>query len=162
MARRVFFSFHYDVDNWRAAKVRNMGVVEKDRAVTDNAWETVRKGDDAAIKRWIDGQIQGKSCTIVLIGAGTAGRKWINYEIEKSWNEGKGLIGIHIHKLTDANNRTSIKGASPFSGFTLSDGKALQTYAPTFDPPGRDSAEVYASISANLEALVDQGISLRS
>ena len=26
----------------------------------------------------------GRSCTIVLIGSETAGRKWIKYEIEKS------------------------------------------------------------------------------
>ena len=25
MTRRVFYSFHYDADNWRAAMVRNIG-----------------------------------------------------------------------------------------------------------------------------------------
>lgn len=28
MARKAFFSFHYKHDNWRAAEVRNMGVIE--------------------------------------------------------------------------------------------------------------------------------------
>ena len=28
MARRVFFSFHYKADNWRASQVRNMGEAE--------------------------------------------------------------------------------------------------------------------------------------
>ena len=39
--RRTFFSFHYKPDNWRAAKVRNMGVVEGNSPVSDNDWETV-------------------------------------------------------------------------------------------------------------------------
>ena len=28
VTRRVFFSFHYRPDNWRAGQVRNMGLVE--------------------------------------------------------------------------------------------------------------------------------------
>ena len=28
MARRVFYSFHYQPDNWRAAMVRNIGSIE--------------------------------------------------------------------------------------------------------------------------------------
>lgn len=38
MARRVFFSFHYKPDNWRAAQVRNAGVVEGNTPVSDNDW----------------------------------------------------------------------------------------------------------------------------
>lgn len=28
MARKVFFSFHYQPDNWRVSQVRNIGVIE--------------------------------------------------------------------------------------------------------------------------------------
>ncbi len=35
--RQVFFSFHYEADAWRAAQVRNMGVVEGNEPVSDNA-----------------------------------------------------------------------------------------------------------------------------
>lgn len=28
MTRKVFYSFHYDNDAWRAAQMRNMGVVD--------------------------------------------------------------------------------------------------------------------------------------
>ena len=31
MKRRVFYSFHYDPDNWRAAQVRNIGSIEVPR-----------------------------------------------------------------------------------------------------------------------------------
>src|SRR5947209_3168863 len=101
MARKVFFSFHYKPDNWRASQVRNMGLVEGNVPVSDNDWETVTRGGDNAIKKWIDDQLKGRSCAVVLVGANTAGRKWINYEITESWNSGKGLLGIHIHNLRD-------------------------------------------------------------
>ena len=99
MARRCFFCFHYLPDNWRASTVRSIGAIEGNRPATDNDWETVKRGGDAAIKRWINGQMAGKSCTIVLVGANTAGRKWINYEIGRSWDEGMGVVGINIQMV---------------------------------------------------------------
>ena len=44
MARRVFYSFHYKNDNWRAATVRSIGTVEGNKPASDNDWETVKKG----------------------------------------------------------------------------------------------------------------------
>ena len=51
MKRRVFYSFHYVPDNWRAATVRNIGAIEGNSPATDNDWETVTSGGDPAIKR---------------------------------------------------------------------------------------------------------------
>jgi hypothetical protein len=56
---------------------------------------------NAAIEKWIADQMNGKSCSIVLIGNGTAGRKWITYEIIKTWNDKKGVLGVYIHGLKD-------------------------------------------------------------
>ena len=98
MARKAFYSFHYIPDNWRASQVRNMGAIEGNIPVSDNDWEEITKGGDKAIQKWIDGQINGKSCAIVLIGTNTAGRKWIKYEIKKSWNDGKGVLGIWLFR----------------------------------------------------------------
>lgn len=140
MARRVFYSFHYEADSWRTSQVRNIGTIEGNRPVSDNAWEQVKRGGDKAIQNWIDGQLKGRSCTIVLIGANTAGRKWINYEIEKSWNEGKGLLGIHIHNLRDQDGSQSAKGKNPFDGFTLGNSqRKLSSIVPVYDPPYSDS-----------------------
>ena len=77
MARKVFFSFHYKPDNWRASQVRNAGTVEGNKPVSDNDWEAITSSGDAEIRKWIDGQLSGKSCAVVLIGSATAGRKWI-------------------------------------------------------------------------------------
>jgi len=49
MARKVFFSFHYKPDNWRASQVRNMGVIDGNRPVSDNDWEQITRGGDEAL-----------------------------------------------------------------------------------------------------------------
>jgi hypothetical protein len=106
--------FQYKPDNWRASQVRNIGAIDGNRPVSDNDWETITKGGDKAIQKWIDGQIDGKSCAVVLIGTNTAGRKWINYEINKAWDEKKGVCGIYIHNLQDKDEKQSSKGSNPF------------------------------------------------
>ena len=74
--RRVFYSFHYAADSWRAAMVRNIGVVEGNRPATDNNWEEVTRGGARAIKKWIAEQMKSRSCTLVLVGSHTADRRW--------------------------------------------------------------------------------------
>jgi len=44
-----------------------MGVVEGNKPATDNDWEEITSGGDRAIKKWIDDQLYGKSCNVVLI-----------------------------------------------------------------------------------------------
>ena len=112
--RRVFFSFHYEADAWRTAQIRNAGVVEGNEPVSDNDWETIARSGDDKIRTWIDYQLAGKSCAIVMIGNKTAGRKWIDYEIRKSWNDGKGLLGIYVHKLKDQFGYQANRGRNPF------------------------------------------------
>ncbi|TDN42287.1 TIR-like protein DUF1863 [Curtobacterium flaccumfaciens] len=114
--RKVFFSFHFERDAWRVGQVRNSNVVGEgfvnpyyDRA----AWETIKKGSDAAIKKWIDGQIKGTSVTAVLIGSETASRKWVQYEIEETIRQGHGLIGIDISKIKDKDLQTDPTGVNP-------------------------------------------------
>jgi len=160
MARNVFYSFHYMPDNWRAAQVRNMGVLEGNRPASDNDWETVQKAGDSAIKNWIDSQLRGRSCTVVLIGAGTAGRPWINYEIEKSWADGKGVVGIYIHNLQNREGRQSAKGSNPFSG-RMVDRVLLSSTVKTYDPPFTSSQYVYGHIKNNLAMWVEEAVEIR-
>lgn len=162
MARRVFFSFHYEADNWRTSQVRNIGMVDGNRPVTDNKWEEIKRGGAKAIQEWIDGQLTGKSCTVVLIGAKTAGRKWIKYEIEKSWNDRKGVLGIYIHNLLDSDGQKSVKGSNPFTNFTMDrDGKKLSSIVKAYDPPYSKSTSVYNHISTNIADWVEEAISIR-
>src|SRR5262249_44443871 len=119
MARKVFFSFHFDGDHWRASQVRQIGSLEGNDELSDNDWEAVKKKGNAAVENWINGQLSGRSCAIVLVGAATAGRQWIDYEIKKAWELKKGLVGIRIHKLLNSKSQPATPGANPFSAFNL-------------------------------------------
>lgn len=118
LPRRVFFSFHYERDAWRAAQVRNSWVTKPDREAAgfwDAAdWEAVKKQGDDAIKRWIDGRLEGTSVTVVLIGAETSHREWVRYEIQRSYDKGNRIVGIYIHNLKDQNGDTDKKGDIDF------------------------------------------------
>ena len=160
MARRAFYSFHYKPDNWRAAQVRNMGVITGNQPASDNDWETVKRGGDAAIKRWISGQMKGRSVAIVLIGEKTAGRKWIKYEIKKAWDDGKGVLGVYVHKLKDSDGNQSSKGRNPFDDITLN-GTKLSSIVNAHNPPYSSSTYVYDHIKDNLADWIETAIEIR-
>ena len=160
MQRRVFYSFHYKPDHWRAAQVRNIGSIVGNQPASDNDWETVKKGGDGEIKNWIARQMRFRTCTTVLVGTNTADRKWINYEIAQSWNDGMGVVGIHIHGLKDENGRTSPKGGNPFDSIQFNGGK-LSSIVKCYDPAGRTSKEKYDWISTYLGNAVEEAIRIR-
>jgi MTH538 TIR-like domain (DUF1863) len=114
--RRVFFSFHYEQAIWRASNVRNTGKVDATAAAGwDDAslWEEAKQKGDSAIKRLIDDGLNGNSVTAVLIGAETARRPWVTYEIEKSIERGNGLLGVRIHNIKDQGGFRSRRGKVP-------------------------------------------------
>lgn len=159
MARKAFYSFHYIPDNWRASQVRNMGVLEGNKPASDNDWEEVKKAD-STIQKWIDGQLNGKSVAIILIGSKTAGRKWINYEIIKAWNDKKGVLGIYIHNLKDIGGNQSTKGNNPFDDITVGKSK-LSSIVKAYDPPFLTSTYVYDHIKENLADWIEEAIEIR-
>jgi len=161
MARKAFYSFHYNPDNWRASQVRNMGAIEGNAAVSDNDWETVTKGGDAAIEKWIAGQLKGRSCTVVLVGKDTAGRKWITHEIKESWNAKMGVLGILIHGLKDASGNTSTKGGNPFDHLTIGE-KKLSSVVRLYAPTGIASSDIYKNIKDNIETWCEEAITIRN
>jgi len=118
MVRRVFFSFHFTRDNWRANQVRNHWVTKPDAAsagyIDKAEFEKLKKRGDVAIQNWIDEQLKGTSVTAVLIGAETYTRKWVNYEIKQSHLKRNGLLGVYIHGLKNSERKTDVKGLNPF------------------------------------------------
>ncbi|WP_422022956.1 TIR domain-containing protein [Roseibium sp.] len=161
MPRRCFFSFHYQNDNWRASQIRNIGRIESNRPATDNDWEQVRRGGQQAIRYWIDSQLIGRSCTIVLVGEQTANRPWINYEIIESWNRGMGVVGINIHGLQDMTTRYSRIGLNPFDYVFFANQTPMSRVVPRFDPPGLESRARYGWIQRNLTEIVEDAIAIR-
>src|SRR6266478_3571158 len=129
MARRAFFSFHFERDNWRAGQVRNSWVTKdrEDAGFWDAAaWEEVKKKGKDAIERWIDKQLDGTSVTVVLIGAETSEREYVGYEIKQSHGKGNGMLGIYIHNMKDVNSRTDTNGKNPFANWHIEkDGRKI-------------------------------------
>lgn len=158
MKRRVFFSFEYQKDAWRASQVRNMGKVDGSSTFSDNDWEEVRKKNDAAIKKWIDGQIAMRSCIVVLIGNTTSTRPWVKYEIEKAYELKKGIVGIYIDRLKDQNGEQCSAGANPFYQVYAPNGTRLSNYVKVFKTRYISSEYAYDDIKENIEQLIEEAI----
>ena len=160
MAKKVFTSFHYKPDNWRASQIRNIGKIEGNSIATTNKWEEVTNGGDDAIKKWINDNMFGKSCVIVFVGEKTAGRKWIKYEIKKAWEDKRGIFGVHAHNLKDKDGNQCNKGSNPFDDFTIGD-KKMSSIVKCYDPPYTTSTNVYDYIKENIEDWIDKAIEIR-
>lgn len=157
--RQIFYSFHYDNDVFRVQQIRNIGALEDNKPVSVNDWETVKRGGDSSIKKWIDDNLKYKSCVVVLVGEETANRKWVKYEIQKAWELGKGLVGIHIHNLKDPRTGKSSKGDNPFDQFTFDDGTKLSSIVKCYNP---SSIDTYNNIKDNLEDWIEEAIEIRN
>lgn len=155
--RQVFYSFHFDNDVMRVQQIRNMGALDGNEPVSANDWEKLQK-TDGGIKKWINDNMDYRSCVVVLVGEQTANRPWVKYEIEKAWNDGKGILGIHIHNLNCPRNGTCSKGPNPFDQFNFKDGRKLSSVVKCYNP---DSKDAYNDIKNNIEAWIEEAISAR-
>lgn len=116
MARSVFFSFHYgDVSSFRANVVRNSWVTMDRTAkfVDKSAWEEAERKGDAQLKQLIEKWLVGTSITVVLVGTQTHSRRWVKYEIVKSFIEGKGVLPIYINRIPSKNEGIKSRGINP-------------------------------------------------
>jgi hypothetical protein len=116
MARRVFFSFHYQRDVWRVNQIRNLDQIVGTAAAgfaDASLWEEAKKKGDPVIKEMIDNALRNTSVTVVCIGSQTAKRRYINYEIERSLARGNAIFGLQIHHLKDGLGGTDPAGMTP-------------------------------------------------
>lgn len=133
MAKRVFFSFHYqDVIDFRANVVRNHWVT-KDREEAGyfdaSIWEEAQKKGDIALKRLINCGIERTTATCVLVGSDTYARRWVRYEIIKSIQRGNRVFAVHINGIKGKDRKVKTDGKNPFDylAFRYSkDGESLE------------------------------------
>ena len=76
-------------------------------------WEDAKRRGDDAIKKLIRDGLKNTSVTVVCVGEKTAGRKYINYEIDQSIARGNGIVAVRIHHLKNQNGDTNDPGAIP-------------------------------------------------
>lgn len=125
MARRVFFSFHYDRDIHRASRIRKSNEIQssdiRDKGFYDGgSWEQLKRQGKQKVKNWINSQLKNTSVTVVLIGAKTHTRCWVEYEIKRSIEKGNGLLGIRVHRMKDLNRKTDTRGRNPLRDHQIS------------------------------------------
>lgn len=162
MPRRIFLSYHHRLDVFRACQIRDSGVIAPNDLASEHVWAAITRAGDTAIRRWIDEQMKEADCAIVLIGPITAGRKWIDYEIRKAWNDGLGLLGIHVHNLKNHYGSQTSKGGNPFAEVAIeSVPGALASQVRCYDPPYLTSSEVYDYICAGLPLWIERAIASR-
>jgi len=102
MARRVFFSFHFGRDSWRANQVRMANVVAGPDIAgffDHSEYIEAKKAGPAGIRAMILRHLKDTTVTVVLIGLETAKRPWVKHEIAESIRRHNGLLGIRIHHL---------------------------------------------------------------
>lgn len=124
MARKTFFSFHYEPDVWRAWNVRNSWVVkginESDKGFFDSSvFEASKKDSEDSLKNFLRKGLENTSVTCVLAGTNTWRRRWVRYEIARSVIKGNGLLTIYIHGVQNKNKQVSAKGADPLAQIGL-------------------------------------------
>jgi hypothetical protein len=157
MSRHVFYSIHYDGDRNRVAGILRSRVLEAQTEASASDWTKLRRSGDFAIKRWLESQLKGRSCLVVLIGTETANRPWVQYEIKHARELGLGLFGVHVHSLKDTEGRQCLKGPNPFEHPALELG-SLGSTIPVFDPPETDSKLAYRYVTDNLARWAEQAV----
>ncbi len=153
MKRKVFYSFHFDNDVMRVQQIRQMGVLEGDEPVSPNTWEQIKRTEQG-VKNWINQNLNGKSCLVVLIGSETANRPWVKYEIQYAWELGKAVVGVYIHRLNCPRDGYGTKGANPFDQFTFKrNGQIIKplVYEPSY-------SDAYCDIRDNLATWIENAI----
>jgi hypothetical protein len=128
MAKRVFFSFHYqDVIDFRANVVRQHWLTKPDRESAGffdaSIWETAKRTGSVAVKRLINSGLDGTSVTCILIGSDTYARPWVRYEILKSFRKGNSLLAVHVNTIKGRDQKTKTNGPNPLAhvGVTYSE-----------------------------------------
>ncbi len=107
---RVFLSYHHGIDQaYYDAFSRSFHAVYD--VIYDNSLERKIDSDnvDYVIQRIRDNYIAGSSCTIVLVGAKTWGRKYVDWEIKATLDKEHGLIGVYLPTAArDSSNRIMV------------------------------------------------------
>ena len=116
MARRVFFSFHYQLDIFRVNQIRNIPNITGCAAAgfqDASIWEDEKKKGEEWIKALIRKELENTTVTVVCIGSKTAGRMYIDYEIEQSIARQNGIVALRINHLKHIDGSVSAEGAIP-------------------------------------------------
>jgi hypothetical protein len=105
--REVFVSYHHRGDQTYYDEFSRV-FHDVLKVITDNSLERRIDSTDAAyiMRRIREFHLHGSSCTIVLCGADTWRRKFIDWEIKASLDQKMGLVGVWLPTLPLVGNAT--------------------------------------------------------
>jgi len=107
--RHVFISHHHKDDAGvdgmtkllgdAGCQIRNSSI----RAFRPENQERMKNGkvSDETIRRWLRSKISWAGTVVVLIGKETHSRRWVDWEIEQAFRQGKRIIGVWEHGGTE-------------------------------------------------------------
>jgi hypothetical protein len=95
--RKVFVSYHHASDQGYYDAFSNAFCDTYD-VISDNSLERQIDSDDVnyVMRRIRENYVSGSSCTIVLVGKDTWGRKYVDWEISATLDKEHGLIGVRL------------------------------------------------------------------
>ncbi len=93
--RKVFISYHHGCDQ-AYYDAFSKAFCDTYDVISDNSLEREIDSDDVeyVIQRIRNDYVTGSSCTIVLVGKDTWGRKYVDWEIKATLEKEHGLIGV--------------------------------------------------------------------
>jgi MTH538 TIR-like domain (DUF1863) len=108
--RKVFVSYHHDGDQYFYNQFSGLFADTFD-VFHDKSLDRAYNSDNTDYVRWQIRQndITGSSCTIVLCGAQTHKRKYVDWEIKATLDTQHGLIGIRLPTLPLSPNGGTVK-----------------------------------------------------
>lgn len=94
---KIFVSFHHGGDQ-AYYEAFSKAFHDSYNVIYDNSLERKIDSEDVeyVTRRIRENYINGSSCTIVLVGKETSGRKYVDWEIKATLDAQHGLIGVHL------------------------------------------------------------------
>lgn len=94
---RIFVSYHHERDQWYYDEFTRL-FAEGYEIITDTSIDRRIGSDDVDYQQQVirERHITGSSVTIVLCGAETWKRRWVDWEIDMTLNKAHALLGINL------------------------------------------------------------------
>jgi hypothetical protein len=105
--RKVFVSYHHGGDQ-AYYEAFSRAFHDTYDVITDTSLERRIDSEDVeyVMRRIREDYVTGSSCTVVLVGADTWGRKYVDWEIKATLDRQHGLIGVQLPTLRVGPNGT--------------------------------------------------------
>lgn len=93
--------------NFKVNVVRNSWLLNHsaDTFIDSSIWEKEKSKGPTVIKNLIETGLKKTTVATVLIGDETAERRWVKYEIVKSFEKGNGILGFTLTELEVKNKQ---------------------------------------------------------